>query len=327
MPEFSEVIVFGGAGFIGTHLLQSLVASKKYARVVSVDIGEPRASVAGAEYIHHDVRTLIDRKIGGGPSTLIYNLAAVHVTPGHPEGDYYCTNVLGAANVCRFAQDVGCENIIFTSSISVYGPSEDQLDEDSPPQPVSAYGRSKLSAEAIHQLWQAAAPSRRLTVVRPAVVYGLYERGNFTRLSRLLVRGAFIYPGRTDSIKSCGYVKDLISSMQFMADRNQGTLTYNFCYERRTRIDEICAAFCQVAGYRVPRLKTPIWFMNLAVLPFELLQAIGIKTGINRDRIKKLWFSTNIFPKRLVASGYKYEYDLVTSLADWKRTSRVRDFD
>ncbi len=289
MPDSPEVIVFGGAGFIGTHLLQSLVASGKYARVISVDIGEPRARVAGVDYIHHDVRTPIDRKIGGGPSTLIFNLAAVHVTPGHPEGDYYYTNVLGAANVCRFAQDIGCESIIFTSSISVYGPSENQLDEDSPPAPVSAYGRSKLSAEVVHQFWQSASPARRLTVVRPAVVYGLYERG--------------------------------------MADRNQGILTYNFCCEQRTRINEICAAFCQVAGYRVPRLKTPIWFMNLAVMPFEMLQAIGIKTGINRDRIKKLWFSTNIFPKRLVASGFKFEYDLASSLADWKRTSSVKDFD
>jgi GlcNAc-P-P-Und epimerase len=67
--------------------------------------------------------------------------------------------------------------------------------------------------------------------------------------------------------------------------------------------------------------------MNLAVLPFEMLQAVGIRTGINRERIKKLWFSTNILPKRLVASGFQFEYSLLSSLQEWKRGSGVKDFD
>jgi GlcNAc-P-P-Und epimerase len=327
MPNSTQVIVFGGAGFIGTHLLKLLVDSGRYDRVVSVDIGEPRARIDGVEYLFHDIRNPIDAKLGAGSSSDIFNLAAIHVTPGHPEGDYYYTNVLGAVNVCRFANETGSQNILFTSSISIYGPNEKALDEDSPPAPVSAYGRSKLSAEAIHLMWQSEASERRLTIVRPAVIYGLYEQGNFTRLSRLLARRAFVYPGRTDTIKSCGYVKDLIASMMFMASRNQSVSIYNFCYPDRTTISEICGAFCDVAGYRIPRWTIPIWFMNLAVLPFELLHKIGVRTGINRERIRKLWFSTNILPKRLLASGFQFKYSLTDSLREWKLGSRVRDFD
>jgi GlcNAc-P-P-Und epimerase len=327
LPVSTQAIVFGGAGFIGTHLLTLLVGSGKYNRVISVDITEPRLRIDGVEYLFHDVRVPIDPELAAGSSADIFNLAAVHVTPGHPDGDYYYTNVLGAVNVCRFAKETGSQNLLFTSSISIYGPSEEALDEDAPPAPVSAYGRSKLSAEAIHRLWQSESASRRLTIVRPAVIYGLYERGNFTRLSRLLERRAFVYPGRTDTIKSCGYVKDLISSMMFMASRNEGVSTYNFCYEHRTTISEICSAFCQAAGYRIPGLTIPVWFMNVAVLPFEMLQAIGIRTGINRARIRKLWLSTNILPKRLLASGFHFEYNLVSSLREWKRGSSVKDFD
>lgn len=327
MSNPSQAIVFGGAGFIGTHLMTRLVASGRYNRIVSVDIGKPRAHVDGIEYIHHDVREPIDPKLGRGLPSDIFNLAAIHVTPGHPEGDYYYTNVLGAVNVCRFAKETGSQNVIFTSSISIYGPTEAPLDEDATPAPVSAYGRSKLSAEAIHRLWQSESPDRRLTIVRPAVIYGYAERGNFTRLSRLLERRAFIYPGRTDTIKSCGYVKDLVSSMFFMASRNDGVSIYNFCYEHRYTIDEICSAFSQTAKYPKPTVTVPIWLMNLAVLPFELLHAVGLKTGINRDRIRKLWFSTNILPKRLVASGFKFDYDLASSLAEWRRESSIKDFD
>lgn len=327
MSNATQAIIFGGAGFIGTHLATSLVASQRYKRVVSVDIGQPRANVAGVEYLHHDVRQTIDSGISDGSPTDIFNLAAIHVTPGHPDGDYYYTNVLGAVNVCRFANAIGCSNIVFTSSISIYGPSEAALDEEATPAPVSAYGRSKLAAEKIHLLWQSEALDRKLTIVRPAVIYGLHERGNFTRLSRLLERNSFVYPGRTDTIKSCGYVKDLVSSMMHMSNQQDGVSIYNFSFERRYTISEICAAFSRVAAYRKPRLTIPIWFMNLAVLPFEALHSAGLKTGINRDRVRKLWFSTNILPKRLVESGFKFSYDLESSLVEWKRESALRDFD
>ncbi|WP_271573160.1 NAD-dependent epimerase/dehydratase family protein [Bradyrhizobium sp. CCBAU 11361] len=327
MSNATQAIIFGGAGFIGTHLATCLVASQRYKRVVSVDIGQPRANVAGVEYLHHDVRQTIDPGISDGSPTDIFNLAAIHVTPGHPDGDYYYTNVLGAVNVCRFANAIGCSNIVFTSSISIYGPSEAALDEEATPAPVSAYGRSKLAAEKIHLLWQSEALDRKLTIVRPAVIYGLHERGNFTRLSRLLKRNSFVYPGRTDTIKSCGYVKDLVSSMMHMSNQHDGVSIYNFSFERRYTISEICAAFSCVAAYRKPRLTIPIWFMNLAVLPFEALHSAGLKTGINRDRVRKLWFSTNILPKRLVESGFKFSYDLESSLVEWKRESALRDFD
>lgn len=327
MSNPTQAIVFGGAGFIGTHLMTRLVASNNYSRIVSVDIGKPRAPIEGVEYVHHDIREPFDATFGRGMPADIFNLAAIHVTPGHPEGDYYYTNVRGAVNVCRFAKETSSRNIIFTSSISIYGPTEAPLDEDARPAPVSAYGRSKLAAETIHQLWQSEDPTRRLTIVRPAVIYGHYEQGNFTRLSRLLERRAFIYPGRTDTIKSCGYVKDLVSSMLFMASRNEGISIYNFCYERRYTISEICSAFSQASGYPNPTMTIPIWLMNLAVLPFEILHAVGIKSGINRERIRKLWFSTNILPKRLIASGFKFEYDMKSSLAEWNRESTIKDFD
>lgn len=326
MPK-SQAIVFGGAGFIGTHLLARLMTTERYDRIVAIDIGKPRKAIEGVEYLVHDVREPIPPSLSNGAPTEIFNLAAIHVTPGHPDGDYYYTNVMGAVNVCQFANAIECKTLIFTSSISIYGPSEAALDESARPAPVSAYGRSKLAAEKVHSLWQSEDPARRLTIVRPAVIYGLYEQGNFTRLSRLLARKAFVYPGRNDTVKSCGYVKDLISSMLYMAARNDGLSIYNFCYERRYKINEICAAFSHVAGYRLPRSTIPMWFMNLAVLPFEALHQVGIKTGINRDRIRKLWFSTNILPRRLTANGFTFEYDLQSSLAEWKTESRAKDFE
>jgi nucleoside-diphosphate-sugar epimerase len=323
-----KAIVFGGAGFIGCHLLKRLAAGRRYDSLCSVDIAKPRFIVEGVDYITHDIREPIPRELCGEGIFDIYNFAAVHTTPGHEDWEYFWTNVHGATHVCRFANDVGAERILFTSTMMVYGPTEAPKDEDALLEPVNAYGRSKILAEGIHRLWQSEEPgARRLTIVRPGVIYGLAEHGNFTRLSRALKGRRFVYPGRSDTIKACGYVEDLVTSMLLMQERNEGTSLYNFCHPQRYTSADICSTFSRVAGYPAPPFVVPFWLLGLVAFGFEVLSGLGLKTDINRARIRKLYQSTNMIPKRLPEAGFKYQYDLNAGLSEWKNMSRVKDFD
>ena len=323
-----SAIVFGGAGFIGCHFLRQMVQLGSYEKLFSVDIAAPRFTDEGVHYVNGDVRNPIPKDLCGDGSFDIFNFAAVHTTPGHEDWEYYWTNVHGATNVCRFASDVGAEYVLFTSTMMVYGPTEAPKDEDAKLEPVNAYGRSKILAEGLHRLWQSERPDRRrLTIVRPGVIYGLAERGNFTRLARALNQRRFVYPGRSDTIKACGYINDLVSSMLQVRDHNDGVFLYNFCHPQRYTSKDICAAFSKVAGYREPKILLPIWALNSISFGFELLSAVGVKTDINRARVRKLYQSTNMVPKQLPSAGFRYQYDLVAGLADWKRSSRVTDFD
>jgi GlcNAc-P-P-Und epimerase len=326
--ERKRAIVFGGAGFIGSHLLQTLAAAYPDADLYSVDKEhEPRFHAQGVHYVEHDITKAIPSQLCGAGPALIFNLAAVHTTPGHEDWEYYNANILGACNVCRYATETGAQRIVFTSSIAVYGPGEEPRDEDSELTPVSAYGRSKMMAESIHELWQSErADERHLTVVRPAVIYGSTERGNFTRLANLLAKKRFIYPGRKDTIKSCGYVKDLVSSMLFFAAKPDAKIVYNFCYPQRFTTEDICAAFSEAAGYEMPRMVAPIDLMLLGGFGFEVLSKLGVKTKINRARVKKLYHSTNIVPRRLQDEGFRFGYPLKESLTDWQSSSPTREF-
>jgi nucleoside-diphosphate-sugar epimerase len=128
---------------------------------------------------------------------VIFNFAAVHRTPGHPDYAYFETNVLGAENVTAFAEKYGIKKIVFTSSIAPYGAAEELKEETTVPTPNTPYGISKLVAEKIHMIWQARNQAeRQLTIVRPGVVFGKGENGNFTRLYWGICGGKFIYPGR-----------------------------------------------------------------------------------------------------------------------------------
>ena len=177
------ILVTGSSGFVGTHLIRRAVADGDH--VIAIDIRKPREVHEGVDYVTMDVADL-SGWTPPRPVDTIYNFAAVHTTPGHPFHEYYQTNVMGALGVTEFAERNNVREIVFTSSISVYGPSEEMKTEESRPAPESVYGYSKLLAENIHRGWHQRHPETKLVIVRPAVVFGPGEGGNFTRLAGLL---------------------------------------------------------------------------------------------------------------------------------------------
>lgn len=308
-------IVFGGAGFVGTHLLRELT-SRGVTPLVSADIAAPVVRVAGVDYVTADVRRPIE--IPGDFDTA-YNLAAVHRTPGHRDAEYYDTNVLGALHVTRHARDRGISSVVFASSISVYGTSEQELDETSPISPTTAYGRSKEMAEAIHRIWRAEDDARRLIVVRPAVTFGPGEGGNFDRLLRSLRTRTFAYPGRLDTVKSCGHVTDLVGSIEWALARVEREIVYNFCYPERTTIELIATTMAEEGGLPRPRIRLPLRPMLGAARVVEAVPPLRAATGVNRARVMKLVESTNVRPDVLVRDGYPFRTDLRSGVALWLR--------
>jgi nucleoside-diphosphate-sugar epimerase len=320
-PATTPAVLFGGAGFIGRHLAHALVA-RGHRRVLLCDVAPPRWPMTPEmRYAHCDVRRPIEIDDVGAPA-LVFNLAAVHRTPGHADHEYHETNELGARNVTGFCDALGVTDLWFTSSIAVYGPTEEAVTEASPLQPASAYGRSKAAAEAIHEEWARARPGRRLVTVRPGTVFGPGEGGNFTRLAWALRRRRFLYPGRSDTIKSCGYVGDLVESLLFMQRHAAPAVTYNFSYAPPPTIEEVCAAFAEVGDLPRPLGTIPLPLMLAAA---RALHKAGVES-FRPERVHKLNRSTNIRPQVLVESGFTFPTTLRTGLAAWRDADPAGEF-
>jgi nucleoside-diphosphate-sugar epimerase len=312
----NAAIIFGGSGFIGTHLTEYLLENNLASKIFCGDLVPPRISSDLLQYIPCDVRLPIDIAIPNVGT--IYNLAAVHVTPGHPDIDYFETNIKGAENICNFATQAGIHRIVFTSSISPYGSSEDIKNEIDLPQPNSAYGISKLVAEYIHKCWLAESKEHQLTIVRPGVVFGKGEGGNFIRLYKSLKSGYFFYPGRKDTKKAAIYVKDLVRGLHEMSQSDNNIEFYNMCYPEPPTIQEIVKTICHITGVKEPRFVIPGVMLKLAAGILRWGNVfIDKNSGVHPDRVKKLMISTNISGDKLSNSSYATIYSLEKAIEDW----------
>jgi len=311
MNRVKSVVIFGGSGFIGQELARQF--SRNGFRVIIADINAPKNSETDFRYC--DIRKEIQLELDFTPDVAI-NLAAIHRTPGHAPEEYYSTNFFGSNNVLNWVDKFGIKNVVFTSSISVYGESESQYTESSIPSPTSHYGKSKFLAEAIYREWQNYDfQNRRLIICRPAVIFGIGENGNFTRLAHSLKRKFFVYPGRKDTLKSSGYVKDLCRSILFVLESSQEKyVLYNFCFPKIYSIEEICLSFSKVADYKVPKL------LKISTL-IEILSKFRGPWSSLIMRIRKLQYSTNVSPEYLLEAGFIWNFDLEMALSDWMLTS------
>lgn len=304
-------IIFGGSGFIGTHLAEDL-KSRNF-EVTIADLVPPKNNTL--KFVFCDVRNEIDIELDSNPE-IVYNLAAVHRTPGHAPSEYYETNIKGAENITRWATDNAINKIVFTSSISVYGPNEDLLDENSTPLPISDYGKSKLIAEEIHNKWQFEdSRNRSLVICRPAVVFGKGEQGNFTRLAKALKGHYFFFPGGRKTLKATGYVKDATRSMIFFAEKDLEHIIYNFAFPKNYSIGEICDTFCNLANYAKP-ISIPVAQVG------KVISKVGGPLGNFGQRLLKLVFPTNISPAKLQEFGFNWNYDLESALSEWNLESK-----
>lgn len=333
----SCAVVFGGSGFIGCFFADLLLTNGAVEKVYLFDLESPTEKpfefrrqllakhAEAVVFIRGDVRAPIEL-VPSEAVSLVANFAAVHREPGHEDHEYFETNLLGAENVTAWAERVECENLIFTSSISPYGVSESVKDERTIPVPVTAYGASKLAAEKIHIAWQkGCSAQRKLTIVRPGVVFGPGEGGNVTRLVRAVRKGYFFYMGNRSTRKAGIYVKELCSALWWIHDRQQRGLldplvVFNGSMNPSPSISEYVSACCKVSGIKrhIPSVPYPL-LMATAYAATFILAPFGVKHPFSPVRVRKLVRSNNILPSFLVNAGYEYKYDLESAMEDWAR--------
>ncbi|MBX0296667.1 NAD-dependent epimerase/dehydratase family protein [Haloarcula nitratireducens] len=146
-----KIVVTGGAGFIGSHLVDYLVATNDITVVDDGSNGHQEWVHDEATYLEGD---LTDEAVVAEAITaetdLVVHLAASKLVDTDTPRRQFTDNSAITYNILERMDDVGVENLVFTSSSTVYGEAPRPTPEDyAPLEPISVYGATKLAEESL----------------------------------------------------------------------------------------------------------------------------------------------------------------------------------
>ena len=254
-----RAVVTGGAGFIGSHVVEAFRA-EGWAVAVVDDLSRGQA-----EFVPPDVELLVadvaDARARAfiasfRPDVLVHLAAQVSVAASgdDPEADARA-NVLGTLAVGRAALEAGARRFVVASSAAVYGaPVRIPIDEEHPLQPQSPYGVSKLAGEQYARVLAEQA-SREWCVLRYANVYGPRQRSDgeagvvavFAEAAR---RGVPLpVHGDGEQTRDFVFVEDVAEATLRAAEHPAGAgQVFNVATGRETRIRDLADAVWRAAG-------------------------------------------------------------------------------
>lgn len=228
MPETSlrdvPVLVTGADGFIGSHLVERLVAEG--ARVRAFCLYTSTGSAGWLDHVAPSVRAALDIRLGDVRDArfverategieVVFHLAALIAIPysyAAPES-FVDTNVRGTLNVLEAAHRAGARRLVHTSTSEVYGtPTELPIRETHPLQAQSPYAATKVAADQLALAFERSF-GLPVVVLRPFNTYGprQSERAVLpTMLRQLLAGQPEIRLGRLDTRRDLTYVADTV---------------------------------------------------------------------------------------------------------------------
>ena len=256
-------IVTGGAGFIGSHVVDALVARGDEVAVIdSLVHGKEENVASGAELHVRDIREPLDDIFDAVRPEAVFHLAAqadVRVSVEHPVEDAE-VNVLGTVRILEAARSHGAQVVFSSTGGAIYGECVEPAREDSPCEPLSPYGTAKLAGEEYVRSFNRLYGTRHIAL-RYGNVYGPRqdphgEAGVVAIFLGALARGeqAKIF-GDGLQTRDYVYVGDVARATTSTLGQDSGV--FNVGTGRETSVVELYELCAKVAGSDTPAEHAP----------------------------------------------------------------------
>lgn len=306
-----NIIFIGASGFVGTRLID---ICKNEFDITNLDKQQspffPDLTTIG------DIRNSDSIKNMYGKETVVL-LAAEHRDDVSPVSLYYEVNVQGTRNVLEAMDKANVKNIIFTSSVAIYGLNKQNPDEQHPADPFNHYGKSKWQAEEILREWYNKDPNNRsLTIIRPTVIFGERNRGNVYNLLNQIASNHFLMVGKGTNYKSMAYVGNVAAFIKYQLENlKPGYRVYNYIDKPDMDMNDLVSVVEKSLNKKIPNIHFPYWLGMLGGYGFDILSKItGKKLAISSVRIKKFCATTRFDATKAHSCGFKAPYTLEEGL-------------
>ena len=244
-----RALVTGGAGFIGSHLVDALAARGDQVTVVD-DLSTGRRAFVNeaAKFVEHDVREPFETD-----AQVVFHLAAqadVGTSVARPAFDA-AVNVVGTVNVLEAARAADAPVVFASTGGAIYGDVDAPAPEDAPLRPVSPYGTAKLAGEAYVEAWRRIHGARAVAL-RFANVYGPRQSSSLEGgviaifLERLAAGLETVIFGDGEQTRDFVHVADVVAAILAVAEHGEGVFNVGTGAETTVnRLHELCR---EVAG-------------------------------------------------------------------------------
>lgn len=296
--------IIGGLGFVGSRLSSELFDCSTY-------------DLKGKDGQWCDIRKAESLRGIINKNDFVILLAAEHRDDVTPNTKYYDTNLKGTQNVLEEMDRAGCKNLIFTSSVAVYGLNKVNPNENHPLDPFNHYGNSKLKAENAIKEWYDKDPTgKSVTVIRPTVIFGEKNRGNVYNLLRQIASKKFLMIGKGQNKKSMAYVGNVVAFIKFRVDNIEvGYNVFNYVDKPDLTMSSLIHVIEKSLQEKIPSIRIPIWLGFLVGYCFDCLSYLtNRRFKISSVRVKKFIATTQFDASKIHSTGFKSPYTLEEGL-------------
>ncbi len=306
-----KVLVTGGTGFIGRHLVKALLAKGSAVRILSRKRGDVRLfKDTGLEWVCGDLTVKESLQEIARDVDVVFHLAAQMGTWGLDSKHFANVNVQGTQNILEECVDKGVKQFILASTPGVQGKGDPHANETLPFKPPYDYERTKCEAEKL-VIKSSRYSDLQVTIIRPDFVYG---PGDLRRLSlyRAIKQKKFYIVGSGKSILHPTYVEDLIQGFGLVMN-NQVAFgeIYNIAGPHQITVEDYVRVISKALDVPVPLVKIPKPLALAMAMAFEIISKVsGNEPYISRSRIEFLTQSHGLdIDKARTQLGYAPKYD------------------
>jgi UDP-glucose 4-epimerase len=284
-----RVLITGASGFVGYHLIEEALLN-------NLDVYVAVRKTSKVDHLKHfnitytypDLGNIIALKNELKEKQYDYIIHAAGVTTALTEEEYNTVNAEYTFNLAAAAKatDINIKSFILISSLAALGPLNTLtgiINEQTIPNPITAYGKSKLLAEEKLK----SITSLNYTILRPTAVYGPRDKDIFIFFKQLKL-GIEPYIGETEQKLSFIYVKDLaaitIKSL-YISNQNTYNLSDGNFYNRY----ELATIAKNVLNLKTIKFHLPVNFVKLIALISEKVGSLTSKAAVlNSEKLLEL---------------------------------------
>jgi GDP-4-dehydro-6-deoxy-D-mannose reductase len=258
-----RILITGGTGFVGAHLLQFLQTQDQDNEIFVLASGKPPSREPGVEYHEADIRDAdavrsLLREVNPGQIYHLAGITAVDVSWANPRLTYE-VNVFGALNVFEAAMNLPLPpRILNVSTSQVYAPAVGALSEESALRPANPYAASKAMAELLVAQYRPCQTGGIVTV-RPFNHTGCGQPPKFVLPSiakqfaevELGLRPPKLSLGNLNVMRDFTDVRDVVRAYALVIEKGRSSEVYNVCSGTPVLLSDIVLMFQRISGVKV----------------------------------------------------------------------------